>query len=150
MPLKFKESFARPNLMRESFMLRENPFRISAIYNPDNPGTYEPKMYGKQYDEFYEKFFIQPLNRGKNKQVIGAIWSSQSATDWRGFGKSMLMSEESKRLCSDFGASMLEKRGVDDDAIAENPVLAGYCTFDQAKDGEDLRVSTTRRGGLHA
>ena len=134
MPLEFKDGFARPNLMQKSFLLRENPFRISAIYNPDNPGTYEPKMYGKQYDEFYEKFFIQPLNRGKNKQVIGAIWSSQSETDWRGFGKSMLMSEESKQLCSDFGASMLAKRGVHNSAIVENPVLAGYCTFDQAKD----------------
>ena len=130
MPLEFKDGFARPNLMQKSFLLRENPFRISAIYNPDNPGTYEPKMYGKQYDEFYEKFFIQPLNRGKNKQVIGAIWSSQSETDWRGFGKSMLMSEESKQLCSDFGASMLKKRGVHDSAIVDNPVLAGYCTFD--------------------
>lgn len=134
MPLEFREGFVRPNLMQKSFMLQENPFRISAIYNPDNPGTYEPKMYGKQYDEFYEKFFIQPLNRGRNKQVIGAIWSSQSETDWRGFGKSMLMSEESKKLCSDFGASMLAERGVHDDAIAEHPVLAGYCTFDQAKD----------------
>ena len=135
MPLEFKEGFVRPNLMQKSFMLRENPFRISAIYNPDNPGTYEPKMYGKQYDEFYEKFFIQPLNRGRNKQVIGAIWSSQTATDWRGFGKSMLMSEESKKLCSDFGASMLEEaRSRRRRYRGANPVLAGYCTFDQAKD----------------
>ena len=133
MSLEFKEGFAPRNLMEKSFLLRENPFRISAIYNPDNPGTYEPKMYGKQYDEFYEKFFVQPLIRGRNKQVIGAIWSSQSATDWRGFGKSMLMSEESKKLCSDFGASMLENRGVKEDSIRANPVLAGYCTFDQAK-----------------
>ena len=133
MPLEFKEGFAPRNLMQKSFLLRENPFRISAIYNPDNPGTYEPKMYGQQYDEFYEKFFIQPLNRGRNKQVIGAIWSSQSEADWRGFGKSMLMSEESKRLCSDFGASMLESRGVEEGAIGANPVLAGYCTFEESK-----------------
>ena len=46
----------------------------------------------------------------------------------------MLMSEESKKLCSDFGADMLEKRGVNEAAIRENPVLAGYCTFDHAKD----------------
>jgi len=35
-------------------------------------------MYGNQYAEFYDKFFIQPLMRGKNRQVIGAIWSTQS------------------------------------------------------------------------
>lgn len=133
MPLEFKEGFGQRDVMQEDFLLRENPFRISSIYNPDNPGTYEPRMYGKNYDEFYQKFFLSPLMRGTNKQVIGAIWSSQSATDWRGFGKSMLMAEEAKKVCSDLGASMLSSRGVTKADVEENPVLAGYCTFDQAK-----------------
>lgn len=132
MPLQFRDG--RANVLTDSFMLKENPFRISSIYNPDNPGTYETKMYGNQYEEFYDKFFLQPLMRGQNKQVIGAIWSSQSATDWRGFGKSMLMAEESKALCSDFGAAMLRNHGVEEGDVEQNPVLAGYCTFDQAKD----------------
>ena len=133
MPLEFESGKGLRDVMRDDFLLTENPFRISAIYNPDNPGTYEPKMYGSQYAEFYDKFFIQPLNRGTNKQVIGAIWSTQSPTDWRGFGKSMLMAEESKRVCRDFGASALRSRGVTEANAAENPFLAGYCTFDQAK-----------------
>ena len=57
--------------------------------------------------------------RGKNKQVIGAIWSSQSASDWRGFGKSMLMAEESKLICRDFGASFLTKKGATEKDIGE-------------------------------
>jgi len=134
MPLEFNEGYGLRNIMQEDYLLAENPFRVSEIYNPDNPGTYDPTMYGKQYDEFYEKFFLRPLMRGKNKQVIGAIWSSQSASDWRGFGKSMLMAEESKLICRDFGASFLGKKGVTEKDIAANPVLAGYCTFDQAKD----------------
>lgn len=133
MPLKFKPGAGPRNVMRDDFFLSENPFRISSIYNPDNPGTYEPEMYGNQYDEFYDKFFLHPLMRGKNKQVIGAIWSSQSATEWRGFGKSMLMAEESKRICRDFGASALRHRDVTEEDIAAHPLLAGYCTFDQAK-----------------
>jgi len=134
MPLKFENGTALRSVMQGDFLLRENPFRISAIYNPDNPGTYEPRMYGKQYGEFYEKFFLRPLIRGANKQIIGAIWSSQSASDWRGFGKSMLMAEESKRVCSDLGASMLRERGVKADDIEANAILAGYCTFDQSKE----------------
>ena len=134
MALQFNEGFGRRDVMRKDFQLRENPFRISAIYNPDSAGPYEPKMYGEQYAEFCEKFFLRPLMRGKNKQVIGAIWSSQSASDWRGFGKSMLMAEESKRICQDFGASLLRSHGVKDEEIAANAVLAGYCTFDQAKE----------------
>ena len=134
MPLEFKEGFGTRNVMKEDYLLRENPFRISAIYNPDSAGPYEPKMYGEQYKEFCEKFFLWPLMRGTNKQVIGAIWSSQSASDWRGFGKSMLMAEESKRICRDFGASLLRSHGVKDEDIDANAILAGYCTFDQAKE----------------
>jgi hypothetical protein len=134
MPLEFKKGFGPRNVMQEDFLLRENPFRISAIYNPDSAGPYEPKMYGEQYEEFCEKFFLRPLMRGTNKQVIGAIWSSQSASDWRGFGKSMLMAEESKKICQDFGASLLRSHGVKEEDIGANAILAGYCTFDQAKE----------------
>jgi hypothetical protein len=133
MPLEFNEGFGPRNVMEEDFLLRENPFRISAMYNLDSAGSYEPKMYGERYEEFCEKFFLRPLMRGTNKQVIGAIWSSQSASDWRGFGKSMLMAEESKKICRDFGASLLRSHHVKDEDIVANPVLAGYCTFDQAK-----------------
>jgi len=120
--------------MLEDFQLRDQPFRISAIYNPDKPDPYEPLMYGKQHTEFYEKFFIQPLKRKENKQIIGSIWSTQSAADWRGFGKSMLMAEESKAVCRDFGLTILRGFKVKEDNARANPFLAGYCTFDQAKE----------------
>lgn len=133
MPLQFQEGFGPRNVMEKDFLLRENPFRIAAMYNVDSAGPYEAKMYGEQYEEFCEKFFLRPLMRGTNKQVVGAIWSSQSASDWRGFGKSMLMAEESKKICQDFGASLLRNHHVQEEDIAANPMLAGYCTFDQAK-----------------
>ncbi len=133
MPLEFETDGPR-NIMLEDFLLRGQPFRISATYNPDKPDPYEPLMYGKQHTEFYEKFFIQPLQRGTNKQVIGAIWSTQTAADWRGFGKSMLMAEESKSLCRDFGLKLLRSFKVKEANARVNPILAGYCTFDQAKE----------------
>src|SRR5262249_28918437 len=108
--------------------------RISATYNLDKPDPYEPLMYGNQYREFHERFFLQPLQRGTNRQVIGAIWSSQSAADWRGFGKSMLMAEESKCVCRDFGFSILRKYKVKEEHARANPFLAGYCTFDKSKE----------------
>ena len=133
MPLEFDDIGLR-NIMLDDFLLKEQPFRISATYNLDKPDPYEPLMYGKQHPEFYEKFFIQPLQRGTNKQVIGAIWSSQSAADWRGFGKSMLMAEESKHVCNDFGFAALRRFKVKEENARANPILAGYCTFDQTKE----------------
>jgi len=133
MTLEFESDGPR-NIMLEDFLLREQPFRISAIYNPDKPDPYEPLMYGKQHTEFYEKFFIQPLKRKTNKQVIGSIWSTQSAADWRGFGKSMIMAEESKGVCRDFGLTILRSFKVKEENARANPFLAGYCTFDQAKE----------------
>ncbi len=134
MAIKFKQGYGGKDILRECYFLKGNPFKIASIYNPDNPGTYEPRMYGRQLDEFYDKFFMQPLMRETNRQVIGAIWSSQSASDWRGFGKSMLMAEEAKKVCSDFGGKLLASRGVTDDDVEANPILAGYCTFDQGKE----------------
>ena len=134
MPLEFEDGFGRRDIMREDFLLREQPFRISATYNLDKPDPYEPLMYGNQYREFHERFFLQPLQRGTNRQVIGAIWSSQSAADWRGFGKSMLMAEESKRVCRDFGHSILRSYRVREADALANPFLAGYCTFDKSKE----------------
>ena len=149
MPLEFDDGHAPRDVMREYYLLREQPFRISATYNPDNPGPYQPLMYGNQHREFYEKFFLQPLQRGANKQVIGAIWSSQSAADWRGFGKSMLMGEESKCVCRDFGFSVLREFKVKAEHAEANPFLAGYCTFDQAKGVKSFSSAPAGCGGIH-
>ena len=90
---------ARKNIMRDDWGLVENPFRISAIYSPDNPDPYEKLMYGDQYEEFYEKFFLRPLEKETNRQVIGAVWSTYEANRLgKGYGKSMLMAEEAKSI----------------------------------------------------
>ena len=99
--------------MRDDFLLVQNPYRVSEIYNVDDPGTYEPLIYGKQLDESYTKFFLNPLSNEKNRQVIGAIWSDYAANRLgKGYGKSMLMGEESKRINKDLGASKLKHYGV--------------------------------------
>jgi len=121
--------------MTDVFHLRENPFRQSEIYNPDQPGTYVPEMFGDQLDEFYLRFFGRPLQNEANKQVIGAVWSSHArGATGKGFGKTMLMAEESKKVNRDFGAALLTHIGAVDEDIADHPFLAGYCTFDQSKD----------------
>lgn len=131
MSIKFKSGKGLKNVMQDDYLLRSNPFSAASIYDPANPGSYEPRMYGAHHEEFYRKFFLLPVMN--KRQVIGAIWSSQASSDWRGFGKSMLMAEESKRICQDFGVTMLGKLDVDDESIEENPILAGYCSFDQSK-----------------
>ena len=121
--------------MTDVFQLRENPFRQAAIYNPDQPGTYVPEMFGDQLDEFYQRFFVNLLQNETNKQVIGAIWSSHArGAMGKGFGKTMLMAEESKKVNLDFGATLLTRIGAVEEDIVENALLAGYCTFDQAKE----------------
>ena len=91
-------------------------------------------MYGEQLGEFHRKFFLLPLGKESNKQVIGALWSSHKGDDLgKGFGKSMLMAEESRRINMDFGRDMLVQAEIGEQDIEENPVLSGYCTFDQSK-----------------
>jgi hypothetical protein len=125
----------RRNILKDEFLLSGNPFRISEIYNIDEPGTYEPLMYGKQYDEFYEKFFLTPLTKERNRQIIGAIWSDYSANRLgKGYGKSMIMAEESKRINRDLGASELGRRGISKEDIAANPFVSGYCSFKEASE----------------
>ena len=78
----------RRNIMAEDFGLRDNPFSSIGIYNVDGIHTYVPEMYGRQLDEFYEKFFIRPLENERHRQVIGAVWSAHSGNRWgKGFGK---------------------------------------------------------------
>jgi hypothetical protein len=133
MPIKLKGGNSK--LMNDVYGLQENPFRTAPIYSIDRRGTYVPEMYGDQYGEFYQKFFLNPLSKETNKQVIGALWSTHSGDSFgKGFGKSMLMAEESMRINEDLGASKLRESGVDEGDILENPFVAGYCTFDQAKD----------------
>src|SRR6266849_4065104 len=120
------------DVFRDKFHLN-GPFRIAEIYNPDNPGTYVREMYGAQLDEFHRKFFVDPLDRDLH-QTIGAVWSSHSGdSEGRGFGKSMMMSEESKLVNRDFGAEVLARFDVTDQDIADNPCIAAYCTFEQSK-----------------
>src|SRR5258708_1105646 len=94
----------RRNIIPEDWML--NAFHIPSVYNVDEPGPYEPLIYGKQYQEFYSKFVLNPLQNDKDRQAIGALWSTYEANRLgKGYGKSMLMAEESKRINTDFGAS---------------------------------------------
>jgi len=136
MPLKLRtDGKDGKDLMTEVFLLKQNPFRTSEIYSLDRHGTYVPEIYGDQFDEFYEKFFLVPMSKETNKQVIGAVWSSHKGDQTgKGYGKSYLMAEESKGINTDFGASKLRKLKFGKDEAAENPFLAGYCTFDQAKE----------------
>jgi len=122
------------DIMRDDFLLKENPFSAIDIYNIDAAHMYVPDIYGNQLDEFYEKFLLLPLENETHKQIIGAVWSSHSGDKWgKGFGKSMLMAEESKRINSDLGASTLDRMDVVKEDIDSNPVLSGYCSFDQSK-----------------
>jgi hypothetical protein len=120
------------DVFRDKFHLAGR-FRVAEIYNPDSPGIYVREMYGKQLNEFHEKFFVDPLEREPH-QTIGAVWSSHSGeSEGRGFGKSEMMGEESRQLNRDFGAEVLARFDVTEEDIKANPFIAAYCTFDQSK-----------------
>src|SRR5579859_5707769 len=90
MPIKLKSN--GKDLLTEVFLLKEKPFRTSEIFSVDRQGTYVPEIYGEQFEEFYKKFFLMPLSRDSNKQVIGAVWSSHTGDSvGKGYGKSYLM-----------------------------------------------------------
>lgn len=133
--MAIKRIRGRRNILLDDFLLTDNPFRVSEIYNVDQPGPYDHLMYGKQYEEFYSKFFLNPLTKDTNRQVLGAIWSTYSANRLgKGYGKSMLMGEESKRINKNFGAGKLREFGVDEEDIEANPFVTGYCSFKEASE----------------
>lgn len=122
------------NILEKDFLLIRNPFASGNIYNLDEEHTYVPEIYGNHRVEFFEKFFLTPLESDRNRQVIGAVWSSHTADGWgKGYGKSMIMAEESKRINSDLGSSMLREFEVNEDDVLKNPILSGYCSFDLSK-----------------
>jgi len=132
MAIKLKES---QDIWMRDWMLKQNPWRQSEIFSIDRQSTYVPEIYGDQLNEFYKKFFLMPLAKEQNKQVIGAVWSSHTGDALgKGYGKSFLMAQESREINSNFGAAKLRRFGVTEDDINTNPIVAGYCTFDQAKD----------------
>ena len=120
---------AKVDVMKEKFFLTASTGKVAQMYNPDNPGTYVREVYGEQLQEFHRKFLLNPLERDI-RQTIGAIWSSHTGdSEGRGFGKSMLMCEESKIVNRDFGVSILEAFDVTEQAAIENPFIAAYCAI---------------------
>lgn len=131
--MALKRNKTTVDVLRDKFCLTSSPFRVAAIFNPDNPGLYVPEVYGEHLDEFHRKFFLNPLDRDI-RQTIGAVWSSHADdSEGRGFGKSMLMCEEARIVNRDFGASILERFDVAPEDMIENPFIAAYCSFDQSK-----------------
>ncbi|QCO16973.1 hypothetical protein D3869_16915 (plasmid) [Azospirillum brasilense] len=125
------------NLLLDDYCLAGTPFRVADIYNPDSPGVYVREMYGPQLAEFHRKFFLLPLDR-EQRQTIGAVWSSHTGdSEGRGFGKSMLMCEESRLVNRDFGAALLASFDIEEEDIAANPFIAGYCGF-----AENMNIKT--------
>lgn len=116
--------------VQEKYALKSNPFSSGVTYAPENQTVYEPEMYGHQHLEFRKKFFVDPLVSGQ--PIIGAVWSSTQRGDpqTRGYGKSTMMGEETKLLNKDFGLSVLKEAGAEADEAAENPIMAGYVTFE--------------------
>jgi hypothetical protein len=119
---------ALPSFYETAYGLRGNPFPGSATYAEDSQKIYVPEMFGEQRDEFLRKFVLAPL---ENRQpLMGAVWSTNPGDPQaRGFGKSTLMGEEAKLINQDFGLAALTRLGIPEEAARNNPVLAGYVSF---------------------
>jgi hypothetical protein len=108
--------------------LKGNPFSGKATYAEDNRMVYVPELYGSQREEFLRKFVVAPLENGQ--PLMGAVWSVLPGDPKaRGFGKSTLMGEEAKLINADFGFKTLTHLGVSEKDARDNPVMAGYVSF---------------------
>jgi hypothetical protein len=117
-----------------AYGLARNPFPGNATYGEDTQSIYVPEMFGDQRDEFLRKFVVAPLQNGQ--PLLGAVWSVVPGDPAaRGFGKSTLMGEEAKRINADFGLSTLMSLGVSEEEAHENPILAGYVSFNTKAQG---------------
>jgi hypothetical protein len=119
---------ALKSYLETQYGLRKNPFPGKATYMEDSQTVYVPEMFGSQRDEFLRKFILTPLENGQ--PLIGAVWSVLPGDpSARGFGKSTLMGEEAKLINQDFGFSTLVALGVSEEDARNNPILAGYVSF---------------------
>src|SRR5438132_6078920 len=101
------------------------PYPSKGTYGEDSNQIYVPEMFGSQHKDFLRKFVLAPLENGQ--PLMGAVWSTAPGDPRaRGFGKSTLMGEESKRINYDFGQNALRSLGVSKEEVHENPILASY------------------------
>lgn len=108
--------------------LKGNPFPSKATYSEEKQDVYIREMFGNQWKDFLRKFVIAPLQNGQS--IIGAVWSVVPGDPKaRGFGKSTLMGEEAKLINRDFGKSTLTGLGISEKEARNNPILAGYVSF---------------------
>src|SRR5437867_1999333 len=120
MPLK--------SFFQTQWNLNGNPFSGKATYAEDSQIVYVPEMFGPQREEFLRKFVQAPLENGQ--PLLGAVWSVVPGDPKaRGFGKSTLMGEEAKLINADFGFETLTGLAVSEKEARENPVMAGYVSF---------------------
>ena len=120
--------------LETAYGLTRNPFPGNATYGEDTQSIYVPEMFGDQRNEFLRKFVVAPLQNGQ--PLLGAVWSVVPGDPAaRGFGKSTLMGEEAKRINADFGLSTLMALGVSEGDAHENPILAGYVSFNTKAQG---------------
>jgi hypothetical protein len=119
---------ALQSFFQTAWDLKGNPFSGKATYAEDNQMVYVKEMFGNQRDEFLRKFVVAPLENGQ--PLMGAVWSVLPGDPKaRGFGKSTLMGEEAKLINAEFGFATLTHLGVSEKEARENPVLAGYVSF---------------------
>jgi hypothetical protein len=120
MPLK--------SFFQTAWQLAANPFPGRATYAEDSQVVYVREMFGGQREDFLRKFVKAPLENGQ--PLIGAVWSVVPGDPKaRGFGKSTLMGEEAKLINQDFGFATLRELKVPERDARENPVMAGYVSF---------------------
>jgi hypothetical protein len=125
---------ALKSYLETAYGLTRNPFPGNATYGEDTQSVYVPEMFGDQRHEFLRKFVMAPLQNGQ--PLLGAVWSVVPGDPAaRGFGKSTLMGEEAKRINTDFGLSTLTALGVSEPEARENPILAGYVSFNTKAQG---------------
>jgi hypothetical protein len=125
---------ALKSYLETAYGLTRNPFPGNATYGEDSQLVYVPEMFGDQRNEFLRKFVVAPLQNGQ--PLLGAVWSVVPGDPAaRGFGKSTLMGEEAKRINSDHGLSTLMSLGVSEIEARENPILAGYVSFNTKAQG---------------
>lgn len=120
--------------MREKYFLRGNPFPPEAIMaegsgEPCEDGTiFDPNVNLAEVTEFFQKFVVRPAyDRGSS---FGALWSLGAGEGARGFGKSSLGQYGARRVCADFGLSVLKEYGS---VKAEDirTFVASYSRFDR-------------------
>lgn len=121
--------------LRQEYQLKENPFPTSIVSwgsknAKENGSIYNRDVRPNKTEEFINRILYNGL-MGDLK--FGFLWSLGGPDYTRGFGKTATLLYFARLVNLDFGATIMNEIGLDEEEIQQKKALALYSSFDETR-----------------